>query len=381
MGDYVRLPSQQFGNIVKRYIQHRKATELEGKSQQFGNIVKRYIQHRKATELEDRIQSETFDNETKSVMERMGSYYERRSGKISERISSIRQHRTALARSLTEKFDDLEHESSIFLVRPVYSYQGRTAVQSYMESQKRKQDSLLKGSEKKKKSLRSRLSESTTDQPTESTSREMTTGLSSSASDDDERLFQIDKSLPVLRPTPASEMSSQNVDLTGTSSNGDSKQKLVQFGEISRLQEFDIQRTLMPMSHASVTLSSVNANNGIDPTVPSGNLRSYVTLSRPGVSTNAREVKSVETGNPVSRADLSILSVGSQVTNPRTPFNSTVGDLRRASPPLPPIKRSETTSISPSAEERSNDEFIPSVSTNEFAPTDHTIPEEKDEDK
>lgn len=45
--------------------------------QQFTNIVKRYIQHRKATELEDRIQSETFDNETKSVMEKMGSYYER----------------------------------------------------------------------------------------------------------------------------------------------------------------------------------------------------------------------------------------------------------------------------------------------------------------
>ncbi|CAM2723662.1 unnamed protein product [Rotaria socialis] len=340
MGDYVRLPTQQFGNIVKRYIQHRKATELE-----------------------DRIQSETFDNETKSVMERMGSYYERRSGKISERISSIRQHRTALARSLTEKFDDLEHESSIFLVRPVYSYQGRTAVQSYMENEKRKQDSLLKGSDKKKKLLRSRLSESVTDQPTESTSREMTIGLSSSASDDDERLFQIDKSLPVLRPTPASEMSSQNVDLTATSSNGDSKQKLVQFGEISRLQEFDIQRTLMPMSHASATLSSVNANHGIDPTVPSVNLRSYVTLSRPGVSTNARDIKSIETGNPVSRADLSILSVASQITNPRTPFNSTVGDLRRASPPLPPIKRSGTTSISPSAEERPSDEFIPSVIT------------------
>ncbi len=31
MGDYVRLPSQQFSNIVKRYIQHRKATEIEGK--------------------------------------------------------------------------------------------------------------------------------------------------------------------------------------------------------------------------------------------------------------------------------------------------------------------------------------------------------------
>ena len=32
MNDYVRLPSQQFNNLVKRYIQHRKANELEGES-------------------------------------------------------------------------------------------------------------------------------------------------------------------------------------------------------------------------------------------------------------------------------------------------------------------------------------------------------------
>lgn len=54
MEDYNRIPSQQFANIIKRYIQHRKATELQ-----------------------DRIQSETFDNETRSVMERMNSFYER----------------------------------------------------------------------------------------------------------------------------------------------------------------------------------------------------------------------------------------------------------------------------------------------------------------
>lgn len=30
MEDYARIPSQQFSNIVKRYIQHRKATELRG---------------------------------------------------------------------------------------------------------------------------------------------------------------------------------------------------------------------------------------------------------------------------------------------------------------------------------------------------------------
>jgi hypothetical protein len=40
-------------------------------------------------------------------------------------MSNIRQQRVNLARILTEKFDYLENESSIFLIRPIYSYQGR----------------------------------------------------------------------------------------------------------------------------------------------------------------------------------------------------------------------------------------------------------------
>ncbi|CAF4038343.1 unnamed protein product [Rotaria sp. Silwood2] len=359
MEDYVRLPTQQFSNIVKRYIQHRKATELE-----------------------DRIQSETFDNEAKSVMERMGSFYERRSGKLSERISSIRQHRTILARTLTEKFDDLEHESSIFLIRPVYSYQGRTAVQSYMENEKRRQESFLKGNDKKKKSQRSRLSESTSDQRTNNNSREMITALSStSTSDEEERLFNIDKSFSLLRPTPASQQSSQHAELAGGNVNTDTKPKQTQLGEMPRLQEFDIQRTLMPMSHASVPLASANTNNGTDPSVPSVNLRSYVTLSRPGIGGTVQNGKTNDTIHPVSRTDLSTLSVTSQLTNPRTPFNSTVGDLRRTSPPLPPIKRSLTTSGSPTIDEKRGEEFIPSVSTNEFASNDHTTTDDKSGEK
>lgn len=41
----------------------------------------------------------------------------------------------------------------------------------------------------------------------------------------------------------------------------------------------------------------------------------------------------------------------SQITNPRTPFNSTVGVSRRSSPPLPPIKRSLTNSKTPPIDE------------------------------
>ena len=72
-----------------------------------------------------RVHNETLDNETKNGMEKMSIYYERRSGQISEYIASIRQHRSTLARKLTDTFRHLEHDSSIFLIRPVYSHQGR----------------------------------------------------------------------------------------------------------------------------------------------------------------------------------------------------------------------------------------------------------------
>ncbi len=39
------------------------------------------------------------------------------------------------------------------------------------------------------------------------------------------------------------------------------------------------------------------------------------------------------------------------MTNPRTPFNSTVGASLRTSPPLPPIRRSLTASKTPPADE------------------------------
>lgn len=41
----------------------------------------------------------------------------------------------------------------------------------------------------------------------------------------------------------------------------------------------------------------------------------------------------------------------SQLTNPRTPFNSTAGISRRTSPPLPPIQRSLTASKTPPVDE------------------------------
>ncbi|CAF4030211.1 unnamed protein product, partial [Adineta steineri] len=232
MEDYIRLPCRQFSNIVKRYIQHRKAAEVK-------NLI----------------QNETLDNEAKNNMEKMESYYEQRSGQISEHIASIRQHRATLARTLTDKFDHLEHDNSIFLIRPIYSYQGRTTVKSSTENKKQRQSKENNKKETHKKS------ESRNDQN------------SDTSENDDEKLFHINESFTPTTTTP-------------------------QLNELPHLQEYDIQRTLLPVSH-----TSTNSNNGID---TSSNLRTYVPLTRPNLSGNKKSNTNVK--NPVISTDVSSLS-------------------------------------------------------------------------
>ena len=40
-------------------------------------------------------------------------------------MSQIRRHRVQLAQRLTDQFDQLEDDSSVLLIRPIYSNQGR----------------------------------------------------------------------------------------------------------------------------------------------------------------------------------------------------------------------------------------------------------------
>ena len=86
------------------------------------------------------------------------------------------------------------------------------------------------------------------------------------------------------------------------------KERPAQLGDIPRLQELDIQRTLLPMSHSSVSISSANANNGADSSTPPINLRSYVPLSRSSVVGGVSNGKTNNAADPVSRTDYSTLS-------------------------------------------------------------------------
>ncbi|CAF1676263.1 unnamed protein product [Rotaria magnacalcarata] len=342
MTDYIRLPSQQFGNLVKRYIQFRKAVEIE-------NRIANYVR----------------DHGKKRSLEKIETLYERRSNQIGALILHIRQRRAFLARTITEKFDSLENESSIFLIRPLYSYQGRTATQSYMQYDKRRREALLTPNATKRKHYTSRQSaqsQSTSSSHTDEDQEMLTQPPTMNSPYDGEPQFHIETSFPV----PSSPPTGQQNNSTGI--NTDDGSKLVQLSELTRLQELDIQRSLMPMSHASTPLLSAFTNKGIDPCVPSLNLRSYVALTRPGIG-HDRIRKPTETIVRVSRESVSTLSAKSRERNPRTPYNSTAGDLKRNNSPLPLIKRPFISNMAASVHEKQHGAFVPSLNTNEVSTT------------
>ena len=78
---------------------------------------------------------------------------------------------------------------------------------------------------------------------------------------------------------------------------------------MTRLQEYDIQRTLLPVSHASVPLSTVGSSGGDqESSVGSLNLRSYVPLTRSGTGATLPISKFPDESQTVSREGLSALS-------------------------------------------------------------------------
>lgn len=95
---------------------------------------------------------------------------------------------------------------------------------------------------------------------------------------------------------PITPSHTKNIDLsTGH------KHLVVQLGDISRLQELDLQRTMMPMAHTNTNLLSAFSRNPVEPLIPSLNLRSYVTFSRPGASRTSTRNKSTEILVPAAR--------------------------------------------------------------------------------
>lgn len=110
-----------------------------------------------------------------------------------------------------------------------------------------------------------------------------------------------------LRSTSTGQLFTRNGVASIHPPTAETRTAVTQSIELGRLEELEIQRTLMPMSHTSTSLLSAFTNSAMEPYIPSMNLRSYVALSRPGIG-NVRRGQSNDVMTPISREGLSAMT-------------------------------------------------------------------------
>jgi len=117
MDNYVGLPAKRLAHIVRRYSHHRSMKDIEQSLKQGGNL----------------------DEGVFSTLERMESLQNKRAQRWGDKMDSLANDRERLAEQLTACFENLEHETGIFLIKPVYSMKGRPEVNSgYVIAQRHK---------------------------------------------------------------------------------------------------------------------------------------------------------------------------------------------------------------------------------------------------
>ncbi|XP_064645329.1 uncharacterized protein LOC135498802 isoform X1 [Lineus longissimus] len=115
MDEYVNIPAQRLAHLVRKYTHHCQM---------------------KAIEANVRL-SRSLNDEVFHILDKMEQLQNRRAQKWAERMDGMGSERLRLAQLLMEVLDDIEMESGIFLIKPMYSYKGREYLNLYANRQSR----------------------------------------------------------------------------------------------------------------------------------------------------------------------------------------------------------------------------------------------------
>lgn len=117
MDNYVSLPAQRLAHIVRRYSHHRSMKDIEQSLKHGGSLDERVF----------------------STLDRMEALQNRRAQRWGDKMDRYAGERERLAEQLTACFENLEQETGIFLIKPVYSFKGRSEeIPGYVVTQRNK---------------------------------------------------------------------------------------------------------------------------------------------------------------------------------------------------------------------------------------------------
>ncbi|XP_033725885.1 myosin-6-like isoform X14 [Pecten maximus] len=104
MEDYVGLPAQRFAHLVRKYVHHSRMKEIEE------NVKK----------------SKSLNENVFEILDKMEALQNERAKTWADKMDQMGSERLRLANLLMETLDSIEQESGIFLIKPMYSYRGRS---------------------------------------------------------------------------------------------------------------------------------------------------------------------------------------------------------------------------------------------------------------
>ena len=333
MDDYISIPAKRLAHLVRKYVHHCKMKEIEE------NVKK----------------SKSLDENVFEVLDKMENFQNKRAKKWAEGMDHMGNDRLRFANILMETLEDIEQQSGIFLIKPMYSFKGRDIKERYAGK-------LARPMRPQRNISPTREISAFAPAPTPASNiRGLTRGHISSS------MMQQHPEEEV-REEPPRPLAQDDSGITGagmawvgsvprsTWNIGSSQVRAIDdlqnpnMMNTPRILELDINRMMIGQNNISTKIISPGISDDRLVNASQNNFRSYVTVNRPAPGPGqprASTFSSVKDNVPPSSPTIHQLSPSPTVQKRVRMSDGDVSRVLNSTPPLPPISTSSRGRQSP----------------------------------
>ncbi|XP_071141114.1 myosin-10-like [Mytilus edulis] len=322
MEDYVSIPAKRLAHLVRKYVHHCRMKEIEE------NVKK----------------SKSLDENVFEVLDKMENFQNKRAKQWADGMDHMGNDRLRFANILMETLENIEQQSGIFLIKPMYSFKGRDIKERYAGK-------LARPMRPQRNISPAREISSFAPAPTPASNiRGLTRGHVSSS------LMQAPEE--EVRPEPLRPLVGDDSGITGagmvwvgsvprsTWNIGSSQVRAIDdlqnpnMMNTPRILELDINRMMIGQNNISTRITSPGVSDDRLVNASQNNLRSYVTVNRPAPApgqVRPSTFSSVKDNVPPSSPTAHQYTPSPSVQKRVRMSDGDVGRAINSTPPLPPI--------------------------------------------
>ncbi|XP_076082151.1 uncharacterized protein LOC143052885 isoform X5 [Mytilus galloprovincialis] len=332
MEDYVSIPAKRLAHLVRKYVHHCRMKEIEE------NVKK----------------SKSLDENVFEVLDKMENFQNKRAKQWADGMDHMGNDRLRFANILMETLENIEQQSGIFLIKPMYSFKGRDTINipDYLRDIKERYAGKLARPMRPQRNISpAREISSFAPAPTPASNiRGLTRGHVSSS------LMQAPEE--EVRPEPLRPLVGDDSGITGagmvwvgsvprsTWNIGSSQVRAIDdlqnpnMMNTPRILELDINRMMIGQNNISTRITSPGVSDDRLVNASQNNLRSYVTVNRPAPApgqVRPSTFSSVKDNVPPSSPTAHQYTPSPSVQKRVRMSDGDVGRAINSTPPLPPI--------------------------------------------